>query len=57
MLMADYQNKAHEDAEEGGSLCGLIESSKPKGDLRPNKCKPPYMYDLYCKASVISHWA
>ena len=57
MLMADYQNKAHDDAEEGGSLCRLIEGPKPKGDLRPNKCKPPCMYDLYYKACTVSHRA
>ena len=57
MLRAVYQHGAHEDAEEGGSLCRLIEGSKPKGDLRPNTCKPPYMYDLYYKACTVSHRA
>ena len=38
-------------------LCRLIEGPKPKGDLRPNKCKPPYKYNLYYKACTVSHRA
>ena len=50
-------DKAHKDVEDGGSRSRLTEGPKPKGDLRPNKCKPPYMYDLYYKACVVSHRA
>ena len=52
--MAVHQNKAHEDVEDSGLGS---RGFKAQRRLKAHKCKPPYVYDLYCKESVISHQA
>ena len=55
--MAVHHNRAHEDVEDGDLRRRLVKRPKAQRRLKAHKCKPPYMYDLYCKARVISHCA
>ena len=55
--LAVHNDKAHEDVEDGGSRSRLTKGPKPTRRLEAHRCKPPYMYDLYCKACGVSHRA